>query len=599
MTKRRIMARPRIRISRILMRLRRFIRNDQLILSILAVFVGATAGGGVVAIRELIDFIQGLSLGGTSENLVSVVSLLPWWQTLLTPAIGGLMVGLFIHYCIPGQKPQGVAQVIEASALQGGRLSFRVGIGAAIASSLSIGVGGSVGREGPAIHLGATFGAWFAKTLRLTRSMSRALLGCGAAAAVAASFNAPIAGALFAHEVIVGHFAMSAFTPIVIASVVGTIVSRVYFGDVPAFGITEQSLTSFWEFPAVVGLGVAGGIVAIIFMRTAMKTEDIIKKVPGPQWINPAIGGFLIGLIALISPHVLGVGYDATDLALKVQLPLYLMVSLIFMKILATSICIGSGFGGGVFTPSLMIGAMLGGSYGIIVTGMFPELSSGPGAYTIIGMGAVSAAVLGAPISTTLIVFELTDDYPLTIAVMIGVVISNVVAQQFLGKSFFNWQLERAGLDIKGGFEAALLRSIKLKKLIDRNAVTVSLASGLEELRNKLQFSQTGELFVLGENGELCGTITLADLSDIAFDHDVDNLINAGDVARLHPPVLVQGDNLETASKVIRDSGEHFIAVVESHETMKFIGTLYETEVMSAYNRALVEVRHEEHEGVV
>jgi CIC family chloride channel protein len=269
------------------------------------------------------------------------------------------------------------------------------------------------------------------------------------------------------------------------------------------------------------------------------------------------------------------------------------------MKILATSICIGSGFGGGVFTPSLMIGAMLGGSYGIIVTGIFPELSSGPGAYTIIGMGAVSAAVLGAPISTTLIVFELTDDYPLTIAVMIGVVISNVVAQQFLAKSFFNWQLERAGLDIKGGFESALLRSIKLKKLIDRNAVTVSLASGLEELRKKLQFSQTGELFVLGENGELCGTITLADLSDIAFDHDVDNLINAGDVARLHPPVLVQDDNLETANKVIRDSGEHFIAVVENHETMKFIGTLYEAEMMSAYNKALVEVRHEEHEGVV
>ena len=174
---------------------------------------------------------------------------------------------LFIFYFIPGRKPQSVAKVIEASALQSGRMSFRAGIGAAIASSVSIGVGGSVGREGPAIHLGATFGAWFARTLHLTRSMSQALLGCGAAAAVAASFNAPIAGALFAHEVIVGHFAMSAFTPIVISSVVGTIVSRVYFGDVPAFGISEQSLASFWELPAVVGLGIAGGIIAIIFMK--------------------------------------------------------------------------------------------------------------------------------------------------------------------------------------------------------------------------------------------------------------------------------------------------------------------------------------------
>ena len=592
------MASSRTRLNRILMRLRRIVRNDQLILSILAVFVGAAAGGGVIAIRELIDLIQGLTLGGTSENLISIVFTLPWWQTLFTPAIGGLMVGLFIYYCIPGQKPLSVAKVIEASALQGGRMSFRAGIGAAIASSISIGVGGSVGREGPAIHLGATVGAWFARTLHLTRSLSRALLGCGAAAAVAASFNAPIAGALFAHEVIVGHFAMSAFTPIVIASVVGTIVSRIYFGDVPAFGITEQSLASFWEFPAVVGLGIAGGFVAIIFMRTAMKTEDVMSRVPGPQWINPAIGGFLIGLIALVFPHVLGVGYDATDLALNIQLPLYLMVSLIFMKILATSICIGSGFGGGVFTPSLMIGAMLGGSYGMVVTGIFPELSSGPGAYTIIGMGAVSAAVLGAPISTTLIVFELTDDYPLTIAVMIGVVISNVVAQQFLGKSFFSWQLERAGLDLKGGFETTLLRSIKVRQLVDKNAETVSVGTGLQDLRHKLQFSETGELFVLRKNDELFGTITLADLSDVAFDHDVDNLINAGDVARLHPPFLVQGDDLEKANKVMRDSGEHFIAVVEDHETMKFIGTLYETEVMSAYNKALLKVRHEEHEGV-
>ena len=181
------MANSRIRVSRILVWLRRIIKNDQMILSILAVFVGATAGVGVIAIRESIDFIQGLFFGGTSESLIAIIYSLPWWQTLFTPTIGGLMVGLFIFYFIPGRKPQSVAKVIEASALQSGRMSFRAGIGAAIASSVSIGVGGSVGREGPAIHLGATFGAWFARTLHLTRSMSQALLGCGAAAAVAAA----------------------------------------------------------------------------------------------------------------------------------------------------------------------------------------------------------------------------------------------------------------------------------------------------------------------------------------------------------------------------------------------------------------------------
>ena len=395
--------------NRILVRLRRVIRNDQLILSILSVLVGAASAGGVIAIRELIDFVQGLFIGGNSQNLIATVIDLPWWQIILVPTVGGLCVGVFIFYVIPGRKPQGVAKVIEANALQGGRMNFRAGIGAALASSVSIGVGGSVGREGPAIHLGSTFGAWVAEKFHLTRAVSRALLGCGAAAAVAASFNAPIAGALFAHEVIVGHFAMSAFAPIVISSVVGTVISRIYFGDAPAFDIAEQSLASFWEFPAVIGLGIIGGITAIIFMRTMMKSEELFDKVPGPQWINPAIGGFLLGLIALIFPQVLGVGYDATDLALNVKLPLYLLIALVFMKIIATSICFGSGFGGGVFTPSLMIGALLGGAYGMVATGVFPDLSSGPGAYTIIGMGSVSAAVLGAPISTTLIVFELNQ----------------------------------------------------------------------------------------------------------------------------------------------------------------------------------------------
>ena len=240
---------------------------------------------------------------------------------------------------------------------------------------------------------------------------------------------------------------------------------------------------------------------------------------------------------------------------------------------------------------------MLGGSFGMIFTGIFPEISSGASTYTIIGMGAVSAAVLGAPISTTLIVFELTDDYPLTIAVMVGVVISSIISQQILGKSFFGWQLERAGLDLRDGFETALLRSIKVRRIVNRDAETVGMDCTLQELRNKLQFSQIGELFVLDKTNKLYGTITLADLSDIAFDHDVDDLINAADVARTHPPVLSQNDDLEVASKVIRDSGEHFIAVVESDENMDFIGVLYETEVMFAYNRALVKVRHEEHEG--
>ncbi len=588
-----------LRPSRLLMRARRIIRNDQLILVVLAVVVGALAGIGTILIREGIDWVQTIGFGSPEESIFSMASDLAWWVVLLVPTAGGLIVGLFIYWVMPEKKPQSVAKVIEASALRGGRMSIREGFGAAVASVVSIGSGASVGREGPAIHLGATLGAWVARRLHLTRSLSRALLGCGAAAAVAASFNAPIAGALFAHEVVVGHFALSAFAPIVIASVVGTIFARAYFGDFPAFSVFEQSLVSIWEFPAVIGLGIASGITAIILMRSVMVAEDQFKKVPGPTWTHPAIAGFLVGLIALVFPQVLGVGYAATNDAMQTIIPLQFLIALVFAKIVATALSLGGGFGGGIFTPSLMVGAMLGGAYGIVATSIFPDLSSGPGAYTIIGMGAVAAAVLGAPISTTLIVFELTDNYPLTIAVMVAVVISTVMVQQFNGRSFFSWQLERAGLDLKGGFEAALLRSIKVSKVMTKESETVPVSAGIAEIRHLLQESPTGELFVLKEDGELFGTITLHDLHDIAFesDLDMDILINAGDVARLHPPVIDLDDDLQTANKLIRDSGEHYIAVVDDHTSMKFQGTLHETEVMVAYNRALVEAREEEHQS--
>ena len=396
---------------------------------------------------------------------------------------------------------------------------------------------------------------------------------------------------------VVGHFALSAFAPIVIASVVGTVVSRIFFGDFPAFTVYEHELVSFLEFPAIVGLGLLCGVTAVIFMKSIMFTQDQFNKVPGPQWIRPGIAGFLVGLIALVFPQVLGVGYDATDLALQSQFPLYLLVLLVVAKIMATSLSVGGGFGGGVFTPAIMLGAMLGGAYGIVATSVFPDLSSGPAAYTIVGMGGVAAAVMGAPISTTLIVFELTDDYPLTIAVMVAVVLSSLFTNQFVNGSYFNWQLERAGYDLKGGFEAALLRSITVQRVMVTESETVEVGAALQEIRQKLQKSDTGELFVLKDGSELFGTITLADLSEIAFDHDVDNLINAGDIARIHPPLLDVDDDLETANKVIRDSGEHYIAVVENHDNMRFVGTLHETDVMSAYNRALVEARREEHEG--
>ncbi len=583
--------------SRLLLVLRRFLKNDQFILSLLSLAVGGAAGWAVVLFRKTIELVQLAGFGYGGERLLYHTGGLAWWHVVLTPALGGLVIGIFVYRFMPGRRPQGVAEVIEANALKGGRASFTVGIKAAVVNAASIGVGASVGREGPAVHLGAALAGWTAKRLRLTRALSRTLLGCGVAAAVAASFNAPIAGALFASEVVIGHYALSAFAPIVIASVTGTVISSVYFGDTVAFAVPEHLIASFLEFPAFAGLGVLAGLTALGFMQGTMSASRVAEKLPVPPWLRPAIGGAMVGGVAVFYPYVLGIGYGTTELALAAGLTAGLLVAVLAAKIAVTAISIGFGFGGGVFSPSLVIGALLGSAYGMMATGIFPQLSSGPEAYAIVGMGGVTAAVLGAPISTILIVFEMTGNYKLTIAVMVAVVVSSMITRGFHGGSFFLWQLERLGMDIKGGFETALLRGIKLRRVMTRVDERVGPGVALQDLRKMLQKSETGSLFVVADDGSLYGTITLADLSEAAFEHDFDDLIKAGDVARTRPPTLTADDDIEAAMKMMRDSGEHHIAVVEDSDSMFFLGCVHERDVMAAYNEALVEVRREERDG--
>ena len=287
------------------------------------------------------------------------------------------------------------------------------------------------------VHLGAALSSALARKFALPAWGKRTLLGCGVAAAVSASFNAPIAGVLFAHEVILGHYAMRAFVPIVISSVSATILSRLCFGDVVAFTIPDYQITSFWEFPAFALLGLVCALVAVLFQFALIGADYVARNITIPLYLRPAIGGVFIGAIALVFPQVLGVGYDATDQALKSQLPLELLLGLLIAKTAATAITLASRFGGGIFSPSLYLGAMAGGAFGIIAAGVFPEMASSEGLYSILGMGAVAAAVLGAPISTTVMVFELTGGYALSIGLLLTVSISNGIAQAIHGHSYF------------------------------------------------------------------------------------------------------------------------------------------------------------------
>ncbi|MCZ6813416.1 MAG: chloride channel protein, partial [Alphaproteobacteria bacterium] len=549
----------------------RVVRHRQMVLFVLAPVLGALAAGAAIAFRDLIGLIQLGTLGFDLEQVFSLAREIPWWRILLVPALGGLAVGLLVHFVMPGREPQGVAHVMEAAALRGGRMEFKAGLTTALAAAVSIGCGASVGREGPVVHLGGVLASWISGRLHLPRQLGMTLLGCGVASAIAASFNAPIAGVFFALEVVLGNYALSSFAPIVIASVTGTIISRLYYGDFPAFVIPQNAIVSFWEFPAFVIVGIAAAVIAIVFIKATMAAQDGIARLPWPGWINPAVAGLLLGVVALEFPHVLGVGYETTNAAIAEQFPLAMLAILLVLKLGVTALCLGAGFGGGVFSPSLVMGALMGGLVGGLATLAVPELSSGAGTYAIVGMGAVAGAVLGAPISTILIIFELTSSFTLTIAVMVGVVIASVITQAVVGRSFFTVQLERRGIRIDGGREITLLKSRKVTEIMEGDFETVAADQPLSAIREKLHRVPDGELFVTGENGALTGTITLADLSEAAFETSYDSLLNAGEVARADPPVLARDANLEDARALLDQSHEDRLAVVDDLDSMVMV----------------------------
>ncbi len=565
-----------------------------MILTLLAALIGIAVAYAAILFRLGVGLVQSGALGFSSERVYALAAELPWWRLLLAPALGGLAIGLFLEFLMPGKRPQGVAEVIEAGALRGGRLPLKDGLGAAALSAASLGVGASAGREGPIVHLGGALASAAAARFGLSPSLSLTILGCGVAAGVAASFNAPIAGVFFALEVVIGHYALHAFAPVVIASVAGTIVSRAHLGDFPAFVLPHYAVQSFFEFPAFLLLGVVSAGLAMAFMKSAMVAEDMAARSSLPNWSRPAVGGLAVGAIAIVFPHVLGVGYGATDDALRGLFPLWLLFALVVAKTAATVITLASRFGGGVFSPSLYLGAMAGGAFGLLAAAAFPGLAAETGLYAIVGMGAVAAAVLGAPISTILIVFELTGDYAVTLAVMVAVVVASTITQQILGRSFFHLQLERRNLNVKGGRVRHLLKSRRVAELMSDDFQLIAESTGIDRIKALLQSAPHGHFLVVDAHDRLVGRLGFTDIKEVVFDAGLDALINVRDVARRDPVVLLPDDDLEHALALMEASAEDHVPVVEDEAGMKVVGVVHQREVLLAYNRALMEVRAEE-----
>jgi CIC family chloride channel protein len=530
--------------SRLVSNIADFMADRQLVVWLLALAIGVGVGYAALGFRTMIGVVQWLWLGTSAEKVSSMARDLPWYVILLAPATGGLVVGLLLERFVPGRRAHNVADVIEARAIGNCRIPLVHGLWGAVLSVISLGSGASAGREGPMVHLGATIASWLEDHFRLSQGARRTLLACGGAAAVSASFNAPIAGVLFAHEVILAHYALRSFVPIVISSVFAGVVSRVHFGNFTAFQVPQYAITSYLEFPAFALLGVTCAVVAIMFELALMTTERVAWDIKMPLWLRPVIGGLLVGAIGIFFPHVLGVGYDATDTALKQGYALWLLLALIVAKTAATAITLASRFAGGVFSPSLYLGAMTGCAFGFIAASVFPEMASSNGLYALLGAGGVAAAVLGAPISSTLIVFELTGGFHMTIALLLTVSISHGLTQAALGQSYFHWLLTKRGLSLYEGPHKEIMRRM-----------TVSL------------------FMVPLDEDEPEPTPP-----EIETD-----------------PWLTPNDTLERALRMFDRAGVTRIPVVVASDVSKVVGWADRMAALSAFNRELISSHEEEH----
>jgi len=572
------------------------IRSSDVVFGVvLSILVGAVAGFGAIVFRWLIASFQSLFFGGGA----TVFGFLGEYYIILLPAIGGLIVGLLIYFGAREAKGHGVPEVMEAVVVKGGRIRPRVAAIKSLASSICIGSGGSVGREGPIVQIGSSFGSTVGQWLHLTDDWVRTLVACGAAGGISATFNTPIGGVLFALEIILGRFMTPRFGFVVISSVVANVVSRIFLGDRPSFEVVPYSMVSYWEILPYVLLGILGGLTALTFIWVLYKSEDIFEAWHIPGYLKPAIGGIGIGLIGLYSYDLLGVGYGnvqwishmSVDQALIGKISLQALIILLFLKIIATSLTLGSGGSGGIFAPSLFIGAMLGGAFGTVAHQIFPSLTAPSGAYALVGMAAVFAGAARAPITSIIMLFELTWDYQIILPLMVAVVLSTIVARSLSRESIYTQKLVRRGIDIRRLEQTSPMRTITVAKAMTRNFPSVLPTMSVCNLLTRLSKSGHHGFPVVDEDGDFCGMVTLPDVEAA--------------MAKAHPKELTVADIVpksvitaypdqylhEVLARVgVQDMGK--IPVVDRSNPRRLLGILRRQDIIRAYSRAIAPKIH-------
>ena len=556
-----------------------------------ASLIGILGGLGAIAFEVAIHLFQD-GFWGASEPAIEFLREVPKWKIALVPAFGGLLVGLVTNFFVSEAKGHGVPEVMKAVALRGGVIRGRVALAKILTSAVTIGSGGSAGREGPIIQIGAAIASRIGQSMGMSKRRLRTLVGCGAAAGIAATFNAPIAGALFAVEVVLGEFGAAQFGPIVVSSVVATVVARAYHGNVPAFSPPACTFASPWELVPYACLGILCGLVSLAYVRINHAAERFFDspRLRLPLWSRPAVGGLLVGVLGIALPHVLGDGHWLANDAFASPGGVGLLLLLVFAKMVATGITLGSGGSGGVFSPALAVGALLGAALGGVAEPWFGARCGGVAAYALVGMGGLVAGSMLAPITAIVMVFEITSNYSIVLPVMFVSILSTVIVARRTGNlSIYTLKLAREGIRLFSGRSPDLLRARRVAEFLVPRFESISPDAPAQSLLDRMVSSEASQFYVVGPGGAFLGAVVLADARRILLSPpNLLGMLKAEDVMRAGVPLLEPGDSLSAALALFASSRLPELPVVDSHAGKILAGTISHSDVLSAYQEEIL-----------
>lgn len=557
-----------------------FVAGENYLL-LVAIVVGVIAGLGSAAFIYSLAAVHRFFFG----PVAAIFGFMGPAAIIFLPALGGLVVGPLIQRFAPEAGGHGVPEVMTAVATRGGQIKGRVAIIKILASALCIGSGGSAGQEGPMVQIGAASASAVGQRLGIAPRHMRTIVACGAAGGLSAVFNAPVGGAMFALEVITGELT-PAFGAVILASVSATAVSRSLFGNYPSFVVPKYELVSNSELAFYVLFGLLAGLVSVAFIRTLYALESRFGAWTFPPMLKPVVGGLMVGVIARILPEVLGTGAGAIeDATWGLMLPLMLF-ALVPLKILATSLTLASGGSGGVFGPSMYIGAMLGGAFGWTVHWLFPATTAGAGAYALVGIGAMVGGTALAPLTAIILLFEMTDDYRIILPLMVATVIAIVVVRALVGESIYTLKLRQQNIAYYAGVELQRAHALTVAAAMRTDVPAVPAGSSVLAAITTAAGTRAPALPVVDESGGLVGVVTLDRLAAAAAAEErpasvAELLLDAAQTT------AVATERLETLLARLGESDVPALAVVAAEGDRHPIGIVTRHDVMKIYERVL------------